>query len=145
LAPFSRSSATASSPRASRPCAPANCAANRRSLRAAAARPAPARARFIDFVQEEVASYSDADIGAAARVVHEGCRKVLREHFTIAPVRSEAEGSRVTLPEGFDAAACASPATWSGQPPFTGSSATAAGGWTDTRLPELAHGHDACA
>src|SRR5574340_1558690 len=57
-------------------------------------------ARFVDFVQEDVAGYSDADIGAAARVVHEGCRKVLREHFSIEPVRSEAEGSRIALPAG---------------------------------------------
>ena len=62
-------------------------------------------ARFVDFVQEDVASYSDAEIGAATRVVHAGCRKLLREHFSIAPVRTEAEGSRVTVPAGFDASA----------------------------------------
>ena len=60
-------------------------------------------ARFIDFVQEDVQAYGDAEIGAAARVVHEGCRKVLREHFTFEPVRAEAEGSRLTLQPGFDA------------------------------------------
>ncbi len=43
--------------------------------------------RLIDFTRENLANYSDADIGAAARVVHEGCSKVLREHFTIEPVR----------------------------------------------------------
>jgi hypothetical protein len=42
-------------------------------------------ARFVDFIQEDVAPYTDAEIGAAARVVHEGCRKVLREHFTLSP------------------------------------------------------------
>src|SRR3954464_2306374 len=30
-------------------------------------------ARLIDFTQENLSAYSDADIGAAARVVHEGC------------------------------------------------------------------------
>jgi hypothetical protein len=44
--------------------------------------------RFIDFIQEDVAGFSDADIGAAARVVPEGCRTVMREHFTLKPVRS---------------------------------------------------------
>src|SRR5438046_49313 len=58
-------------------------------------------ARLIDFAEENLTGYSDADIGAAARLVHEGCRKVLREHFTIEPVRPEAEGSRITLNEGF--------------------------------------------
>ena len=100
-------------------------------------------ARFIDFVQEELTAYSDADIGAAARVVHEGCRKVLREHFSIAPVRAEPEGSRVTLAEGFDAAAVRLTGKVVGKPPFTGSLGHR--GWrvTDARLPRLAEGHDA--
>src|SRR5688500_12565958 len=33
--------------------------------------------RFVDFIEEDVANYADAQIGAAARVVHEGCRKAL--------------------------------------------------------------------
>jgi hypothetical protein len=53
--------------------------------------------RLVDFLQQEVADFSDADIGAAARVVHEGCRKALREHVTIEPVRDEEEGARLTL------------------------------------------------
>ncbi len=53
--------------------------------------------RFLDFVQQDVAPFSDADIGAAARVVHEGCRRVLHDHARIVSVRSEAEGARVTL------------------------------------------------
>ena len=94
-------------------------------------------ARFVDFVQEDAASYSDADIGAAARVVHAGCRKVLREHFTLAPVRSEAEGSRVTLAAGFDAAAVRLTGNVVGQAPFTGTLGHR--GWrvTEARLPQL--------
>src|SRR6478609_1002452 len=53
--------------------------------------------RFVDFVQQEVASFGDADIGAAARVVHEGCRRALRAHARIVSVRKEAEGERLTL------------------------------------------------
>ena len=100
-------------------------------------------ARFVDFVQEDVAPYSDADIGAAARVVHEGCRKVLREHFSIEPVRAEAEGSRVALAEGFDAASIRLTGNVVGKPPFSGSLSHR--GWrvTDSRLPKLAQGHDA--
>ncbi|MBL8394535.1 MAG: DUF2760 domain-containing protein [Candidatus Accumulibacter sp.] len=99
-------------------------------------------ARFIDFIQEDVAAYGDADIGAAARVVHEGCRKVLRDNFTIVPVRNEVEGSRVTLPAGFDAAALRVTGNVVGQPPFTGSLTHR--GWrvSETRLPRLAGGHD---
>ena len=99
-------------------------------------------ARFIDFIEEDIQAYGDADIGAAARVVHEGCRKALREHFTLAPVRTEAEGSRVTLAAGFDAAAVRLSGNVVGQAPFTGTLSHR--GWrvTETRLPRLAEGHD---
>ncbi|MEO8903919.1 MAG: DUF2760 domain-containing protein [Polyangiaceae bacterium] len=53
--------------------------------------------RFVDFVEQEVASFSDADIGAAARVVHQGCRKALHAHARVVSIRNEAEGARVTL------------------------------------------------
>lgn len=99
-------------------------------------------ARFVDFVQEDVAGYADADIGAAARVVHEGCRKVLREHFSIEPVSSDPEGSRITLQEGFNAAAIRLTGNVVGKPPFTGTLGHR--GWrvVDSRLPKLAEGHD---
>jgi hypothetical protein len=99
-------------------------------------------ARLIDFTQEDLAGYADADIGAAARIVHEGCRKVLREHFTIAPVRSEAEGSRISLDAGFDAGAVRLTGNVVGSAPFKGSLSHR--GWraTEVRLPKLASGHD---
>lgn len=100
-------------------------------------------ARLIDFANENIAAYADADIGAAARVVHEGCARVLREHFTIEPVRSENEGARVTLPEGFDAASVRLTGNVVGKAPFTG--VLNHRGWraTDVRLPQLAEQHDA--
>jgi hypothetical protein len=100
-------------------------------------------ARFIDFVEEEIAGYSDAEIGAAARLVHSGCRATLREHFTIRPVREEAEGSRVTLPDGFDATAIRLTGNVVGQAPFNGSISHR--GWRveQVRLPKLAESHDA--
>ena len=100
-------------------------------------------ARLIDFTQENLSGYSDADIGAAARVVHEGCAKVLREHFSIDAIRSEAEGSRVTLPEGFDASAVRLTGNVVGKAPFTGTLSHR--GWraVSVRLPKLAEAHDA--
>jgi hypothetical protein len=100
-------------------------------------------ARLIDFTQENLSAYSDADIGAAARVVHEGCSKVLREHFTIEPVRSEAEGSRIELAEGFDAAAVRLTGNVVGKAPFRG--ALSHRGWrsSSVRLPKLAEAHNA--
>ncbi len=100
-------------------------------------------ARLIDFVEEDVASYSDAEIGGAARLVHEGCRKVLREHFTLVPARDEAEGSRIVLDEGFDAAAVRLTGNVVGAAPYRGTLSHR--GWrvTEVRLPRLAPSHDA--
>jgi len=100
-------------------------------------------ARLIDFAHENLSAYSDADIGAAARVVHEGCARVLREHFAIEPVRSENEGSRVTLNEGFDAASVRLTGNVVGKAPFTGTLSHR--GWRAAKvtLPQLAESHDA--
>lgn len=98
--------------------------------------------RFIDFIQEDIAGFSDAEVGAAVRVVHEGCRKVMREHVTLEPVRSENEGSRITLQAGFDASAVRLIGNVAGQPPFTGTLVHR--GWRSTglKLPKLAAEHD---
>jgi len=58
--------------------------------------------RFIDFVQQDVATFGDADIGAAARVVHEGCRRALAAHARVVSVRSEPEGSALTLQQASE-------------------------------------------
>lgn len=77
--------------------------------------------RFIDFLKEDVASYSDADVGAAARVIHAGCRKVLDQALDLEPVLKEAEGAAVTVPAGFDAQRIRVTGNVAGNPPFKGS------------------------
>ena len=101
------------------------------------------QARFIDFIKEDIAAFSDADIGVAARVVHEGCNKAINEHFTLAPVRSEPEGGKITLPKGFDAAAVRLTGNIVGEAPFSGTLVHK--GWqvTGIRLPKLTQGHNA--
>jgi hypothetical protein len=100
-------------------------------------------ARFIDFLQEDLAGFSDADIGAVARVVHEGGQRVLGDYFAFVPVRSEEEESRITLPEGFNATEVRLTGNVMGQAPFTGTLVHR--GWkaVDVKLPKLAAGHDA--
>ncbi|PHV23512.1 hypothetical protein CSQ92_11260 [Janthinobacterium sp. BJB446] len=100
-------------------------------------------ARLIDFTQENLGSHADADIGAAARVVHEGCAKVMREYFTIEAVRQEAEGSRIVLQEGFDSAQVRLTGNVVGSAPFTGTLSHR--GWraSSVRLPKLSEQHDA--
>jgi hypothetical protein len=99
-------------------------------------------ARLIDFTQEDLSAYADADIGAAARVVHEGCRKVLAEHFSLQAVRSEAEGSRITLASGFDANSVRLTGNVVGSAPFSGTLSHP--GWrvATINLPKLAPGFD---
>jgi hypothetical protein len=99
-------------------------------------------ARFLDFVGENIGSYSDGEIGAAARVVHDGCRKVINEHFVLQPVRNESENSRLTLPKGYDAASVRVSGNIVGEAPFTGTLIHR--GWkvAETRLPKIAEGHD---
>ncbi len=100
-------------------------------------------ARFIDFIKEDITAYNDADIGVAARVVHEGCKKVVNEYFTLETVRSDQEGSKVTLAKGFDAAEVRLTGNIVGKAPFTGTLIHK--GWkvTNIRLPKLTEGHNA--
>jgi hypothetical protein len=99
--------------------------------------------RFVDFLEEDVASFADADIGAAARVVHSGCRKALREHVKLEPVRSEEEGVKVTLPDPLDVAAVKLTGNVTGKGPFTGTLRHR--GWraSEITLPTAIAGHDA--
>lgn len=76
--------------------------------------------RLIDFCEEELAGFSDAQIGAAARTVHDGCRKALREAFQFKAIRSETEGAAVEVPGGFDPRAIRLTGAIAGNPPFKG-------------------------
>ncbi|MGZ5052790.1 MAG: DUF2760 domain-containing protein [Methylobacter sp.] len=100
-------------------------------------------ARFIDFIKEDVTSFSDSDIGAAARVVHEGCNKAINEHFSLQAVRTEQEGSKITLQQGFDAATVRLTGNIVGSAPFNGTLIHK--GWqvTEVKLPKLTSGHNA--
>ncbi len=76
--------------------------------------------RLIDFLQEDIAPYDDAQIGAAVRSVHEGCVKALREHVALEPVVAQPEGAPITLEPGFDASAIRVTGNAIGAPPFRG-------------------------
>lgn len=78
------------------------------------------KGRFLDFVMDDIGGYSDDQIGAAARVVHQGCGVVVREHFAISPVHSAGEGEQVTLESGYNAAEFRAVGKLAGSPPFHG-------------------------
>lgn len=98
--------------------------------------------RLIDFLQEDVTAFPDADVGAAARVVHAGCRKVLEKSFDLTPVLNEGEGARIEVPEGFDAQRIRLAGNITGQPPFRG--VLKHHGWVTgaVRLPTLSEAID---
>jgi hypothetical protein len=78
------------------------------------------KGRFVDFLMEDITAYDDADVGAAARVIHQGCRQVLQEHFNVSAISESAEGSQVTVPAGYSADQFRIVGKLSGDPPFTG-------------------------
>jgi uncharacterized protein DUF2760 len=99
--------------------------------------------RLVDFLMDDINAYSDARVGAAARVVHAGCKRVLQDHFGIHPLRTEDEGSTVQVPIGYRADEYRLVGKIAGQAPFSG--VLVHRGWkTDmVKLPKLlpsAHG-----
>ena len=98
--------------------------------------------RLVDFLQEEITGYSDAQVGQVARVVHDQCRKALLSHVSLERIRSEEEGQRITLPSGFSASEVRLVGQVAGEPPFTGALTHA--GWRAAKieLPKLSEGHD---
>lgn len=99
--------------------------------------------RLVDFLQQDVTAFADADIGAAARVVHDGCKKALASHLGIRPVRSEPEGGRITLEDGFDPGEIKLVGNVGGSAPYRGTLRHR--GWRveSLSLPKLLSGHDA--
>ena len=97
--------------------------------------------RLVDFLEEDLSTYSDDQIGAAARGIHEGCRKALRERIAFTPVLRGAEGESVVVEAGFDPVAIRLTGSVNGAPPFRGVLRHA--GWRagEPKLPARA-GHD---
>ena len=78
------------------------------------------KGRLIDFLQEDLTAYDDAQIGAAVRNVHDGCKQALDEYIKLEPVYAQEEGSPITLQAGFDARSVRLVGNVVGEPPFKG-------------------------
>jgi len=98
--------------------------------------------RLIDFLQEDIASFSDAEVGAAARAVHEGCKKTLGSYLSLEPVFKDPEGASITVEQGFDPGSVRLTGNVVGNPPFKGS--LRHHGWRarDVKLPNPPDGQD---
>ena len=54
--------------------------------------------RLIDFLMEDVSSYSDGQIGAAVRTLHDQCRDAVSRYVTLQPVIDGVEGTFTRVP-----------------------------------------------
>ena len=99
--------------------------------------------RLVDFLRQDVADFSDDEIGAAARVVHEGCRKALDGHVKVVPVRDEDEGAQLQVDAPIDAERMKLIGDVVGSGPYAGTLRHR--GWLakEIHLPELVGDHDA--
>lgn len=76
--------------------------------------------RFIDFLQEDLTGFPDAQVGSVARTVHKGCRQVMQQYLTLSPVLAQKEGESVSVEAGFDPHRISLVGKVEGEPPFSG-------------------------
>ena len=53
--------------------------------------------RFIDFIEQDIEGFPDADVGTAARVVHSGCRVALHAQMKLATISTTQEDQPASL------------------------------------------------
>jgi hypothetical protein len=93
--------------------------------------------RLVDFLEEDVSSYPDGQLGAAVRSIHSSCRQVLDRYIKLEPILSSEEDQPVTVPVGFDPEAIRLVGNATGKPPIHG--LLRHRGWrvTEVSLPSL--------
>ncbi|NPA95652.1 MAG: DUF2760 domain-containing protein [Thermodesulfobacteria bacterium] len=92
--------------------------------------------RLIDFLQEDIEPYEDAQIGAAVREVHRGCRNALMNTLELRPVLDAGEGSEVEIEEDFDPSKIRLIGNLHGNPPYKGIIRHCGWRFTKLNLPE---------
>lgn len=78
------------------------------------------KGRFLDYLMEDIGAYSDAQVAAASRVVHQGCAAVIRESLALAPAHAGKEGDRITVEASADAQRYRLIGKLGGAPPYSG-------------------------
>lgn len=76
--------------------------------------------RLVDFLMEDLATYGDAQIGAAVRDVHAGCRRVLDRYVTLEPILAGREGESISVGSTIDPSAIRLVGNVTAPPPFSG-------------------------
>lgn len=100
-------------------------------------------ARLVDFLQESLDGYADAQIGAAVRDVHRDARSVIQRMFDLKPLTDKAEGETLEVAAGADAVRYRLTGNVAGSPPFRGT--VRHHGWQAAKceLPEWTGGAEA--
>ena len=78
------------------------------------------KGRLLDFVMDDIAPYSDAQVGQVARVVHQGVKEAINDMMEIAPIHSGSEGETISVAEDYNAQNCRLVGNLAAQPPFSG-------------------------
>jgi hypothetical protein len=91
--------------------------------------------RLLDFLQEDIQQYDDAQIGAAVREVHEKCSAALNETVHLEPVLNYPEGSEVEIDDFYDPKEIKLTGKVKGKPPFKGILQHSGWKFTQVQLP----------
>ena len=76
--------------------------------------------RLVDFLMEDLTPYQDAQVGAAVRDVHRGCREALDKYASLTPVLDLEEGSTVNVDRDNEPARIKVVGNVAGAPPYRG-------------------------
>jgi hypothetical protein len=90
------------------------------------------KGRLVDFLMDDITPFSNEQIGVVARVVHQGCREVVRGAFEIQPVHPGGEREEIVLAGDFDAGAYRLVGKVPEHPPYRGT--VLHRGWKATRI-----------
>lgn len=90
------------------------------------------KGRLVDFLMEDITPHSNEQVGVVGRVVHQGCREVLRSFFDIRPVHEGKEEEEISLAADFDAASYRLVGKVPQHPPYQGT--VRHHGWKTVRI-----------
>ncbi len=88
--------------------------------------------RLLDFLEEDLGEYSNEQVGAAVRSVHENCGKAIEKYLAPRSILTEEEGAEITVNSDFDPSAIKLTGKVTGDPPFKGT--LRHGGWRAGKL-----------
>lgn len=77
-------------------------------------------ARLVDFLNESLDAYSDAQIGTAVRDIHRDAGAAIQRMFGIGPVLDQPENAAVEVPKGYSPNRYKLTGTLEGEPPYRG-------------------------